>query len=89
APNAPKVFQQEWQPEIKLDLDTASSQHVTTSSRNVSHHSLLSQLHSSGCVNYLQVHRKTHVLLIGFITRDFCAVARIAASFLTMYRYRG
>lgn len=26
APNAPKVFQQEWQPEIKLDLDTASSQ---------------------------------------------------------------
>ncbi|MGP4123020.1 MAG: protein-export chaperone SecB [Sodalis sp. (in: enterobacteria)] len=26
APNAPKVFQQEWQPEIKLDLNTASSQ---------------------------------------------------------------
>lgn len=26
APNAPKVFQEEWQPEIKLDLDTASSQ---------------------------------------------------------------
>lgn len=26
APNAPKVFQQEWQPEIKLDLDTSSSQ---------------------------------------------------------------
>lgn len=26
APNAPKVFQQEWQPKIKLDLDTASSQ---------------------------------------------------------------
>jgi preprotein translocase subunit SecB len=26
APNAPKVFQQEWQPEIKLDLDTASTQ---------------------------------------------------------------
>ena len=26
APNAPQVFQQEWQPEVKLDLDTASSQ---------------------------------------------------------------
>ncbi|KYP95939.1 preprotein translocase subunit SecB [Sodalis-like endosymbiont of Proechinophthirus fluctus] len=26
APNASKLFQQEWQPEIKLDLDTASSQ---------------------------------------------------------------
>lgn len=25
APNAPKVFLQEWQPEIKLDLDTVSS----------------------------------------------------------------
>ncbi|KAG4065582.1 hypothetical protein HA402_008471 [Bradysia odoriphaga] len=25
APNAPQVFQQEWQPEVKLDLDTASS----------------------------------------------------------------
>lgn len=25
-PNAPNVFQQKWQPEIKLDLDTASSQ---------------------------------------------------------------
>ncbi len=26
APNAPQVFQQEWQPEVKLDLDTDSSQ---------------------------------------------------------------
>ncbi|WP_434526258.1 protein-export chaperone SecB [Photorhabdus asymbiotica] len=26
APNAPQVFQQEWQPEVKLDLDTASSE---------------------------------------------------------------
>lgn len=26
APNAPQVFQKEWQPEVKLDLDTASSQ---------------------------------------------------------------
>lgn len=26
APNAPQVFQKEWEPEIKLDLDTASSQ---------------------------------------------------------------
>ncbi|MCR3755903.1 MAG: SecB chaperone [Sodalis sp. Psp] len=26
APNAPKVFLKEWQPEIKLDLDTVSSQ---------------------------------------------------------------
>ncbi|MGK2946073.1 MAG: protein-export chaperone SecB [Candidatus Malihini olakiniferum] len=25
APNAPQVFQQDWQPEVKLDLDTASS----------------------------------------------------------------
>lgn len=24
APNAPQVFQKEWQPEVKLDLDTAS-----------------------------------------------------------------
>ncbi|WMQ74043.1 MAG: Protein-export protein SecB [Sodalis sp.] len=28
APNAPKVFQQAWQPDIKLDLDAASSQLV-------------------------------------------------------------
>lgn len=26
APNAPQTFQKEWQPEVKLDLDTASSQ---------------------------------------------------------------
>ena len=26
APNAPHIFQQEWQPEIKLDLDTSSTQ---------------------------------------------------------------
>ncbi|ACS83997.1 protein-export chaperone SecB [Musicola paradisiaca] len=26
APNAPQVFQQEWNPEVKLDLDTASTQ---------------------------------------------------------------
>ena len=26
APNAPQVFQEEWDPEVKLDLDTASSQ---------------------------------------------------------------
>ncbi|MFP1779952.1 protein-export chaperone SecB [Lonsdalea quercina] len=26
APKAPQVFQQEWSPEVKLDLDTASSQ---------------------------------------------------------------
>ncbi|BDH44021.1 protein-export protein SecB [Salmonella enterica subsp. enterica serovar Choleraesuis] len=26
APNAPAVFQKEWQPEVKLDLDTASTQ---------------------------------------------------------------
>ena len=26
APNAPHVFQKEWEPEVKLDLDTASSQ---------------------------------------------------------------
>ncbi len=26
APNAPHVFQKEWQPEVKLDLDTASTQ---------------------------------------------------------------
>ena len=26
APNAPHVFQKDWQPEVKLDLDTASSQ---------------------------------------------------------------
>ncbi|MCA1179634.1 MULTISPECIES: protein-export chaperone SecB [unclassified Pantoea] len=26
APNAPQVFQKEWEPEVKLDLDTASSQ---------------------------------------------------------------
>lgn len=26
APNAPHIFQQEWQPEIKLDLDTSSNQ---------------------------------------------------------------
>lgn len=26
APNAPAVFQKEWQPEVKLDLDTASNQ---------------------------------------------------------------
>ena len=26
APNAPQVFQKEWDPEVKLDLDTASSQ---------------------------------------------------------------
>ncbi|MDF7679415.1 protein-export chaperone SecB [Enterobacteriaceae bacterium ESL0689] len=26
SPNAPQIFQQEWQPEVKLDLDTASSQ---------------------------------------------------------------
>ncbi|WP_127959189.1 protein-export chaperone SecB [Serratia microhaemolytica] len=25
APNAPQVFQQEWQPEVKLDLDTSSN----------------------------------------------------------------
>ncbi len=25
APNAPQVFQKEWEPEVKLDLDTASS----------------------------------------------------------------
>ncbi|OCQ54420.1 Protein-export protein SecB [Photorhabdus australis subsp. thailandensis] len=28
APNAPQVFQQEWQPEVKLDLDTTSSELV-------------------------------------------------------------
>lgn len=26
APNAPQIFQKEWEPEVKLDLDTASSQ---------------------------------------------------------------
>ncbi|MGV3345783.1 protein-export chaperone SecB [Enterobacteriaceae bacterium LUAb1] len=26
APNAPQIFQKDWQPEIKLDLDTASAQ---------------------------------------------------------------
>ena len=26
APNAPQVFQKEWEPDVKLDLDTASSQ---------------------------------------------------------------
>ncbi len=26
APNAPHIFQKEWQPEVKLDLDTASTQ---------------------------------------------------------------
>ncbi|MBN1083930.1 protein-export chaperone SecB [Erwinia aphidicola] len=26
APNAPQVFQKEWEPEVKLDLDTASNQ---------------------------------------------------------------
>ncbi|MGK2888706.1 MAG: protein-export chaperone SecB [Candidatus Malihini olakiniferum] len=26
APHAPQMFQQDWQPEVKLDLDTASSQ---------------------------------------------------------------
>lgn len=26
APNAPQVFQKEWEPEVKLDLDTASTQ---------------------------------------------------------------
>ena len=26
APNAPHVFQKDWQPEVKLDLDTASNQ---------------------------------------------------------------
>lgn len=26
APNAPHVFQKDWQPEVKLDLDTASTQ---------------------------------------------------------------
>lgn len=26
APNAPQVFQKEWKPEVKVDLDTASSQ---------------------------------------------------------------
>ncbi|CAG9433078.1 MULTISPECIES: protein-export chaperone SecB [Providencia] len=26
APNAPQIFQKEWQPEIKLDLDTSSTQ---------------------------------------------------------------
>jgi len=26
APNAPQVFQKEWEPEVKLDLDAASSQ---------------------------------------------------------------
>ena len=26
APNAPAVFQKDWQPEVKLDLDTASTQ---------------------------------------------------------------
>lgn len=25
APNAPHVFQKDWQPEVKLDLDTAST----------------------------------------------------------------
>lgn len=25
APNAPQIFQKEWQPEVKLDLDTASN----------------------------------------------------------------
>ncbi|MFB6434505.1 MAG: protein-export chaperone SecB [Candidatus Malihini olakiniferum] len=25
-PNAPQVFQQDWQPEVKLDIETASSQ---------------------------------------------------------------
>ncbi|NGE23646.1 protein-export chaperone SecB, partial [Klebsiella pneumoniae] len=25
APNAPAVFQQEWQPEVKMDLDTGST----------------------------------------------------------------
>ena len=25
APNAPQVFQKEWEPEVKLDLDTAST----------------------------------------------------------------
>ncbi|RYI06936.1 protein-export chaperone SecB, partial [Proteus mirabilis] len=25
APNAPQVFQKEWQPEVKLDLDTSSN----------------------------------------------------------------
>ncbi|MBI6548036.1 protein-export chaperone SecB [Xenorhabdus lircayensis] len=28
APKAPQIFQQEWQPEVKLDLDTASSELV-------------------------------------------------------------
>ncbi|MCE1736755.1 protein-export chaperone SecB, partial [Enterobacter hormaechei] len=28
APKAPQVFQQDWQPEVKLDLDTASSELV-------------------------------------------------------------
>ncbi|AXF78188.1 protein-export chaperone SecB [Erwinia tracheiphila] len=26
APNAPQIFQKEWEPDVKLDLDTASSQ---------------------------------------------------------------
>ncbi|PKH23597.1 protein-export chaperone SecB [Enterobacterales bacterium CwR94] len=26
APNAPQIFQKEWEPEVKLDLDTASNQ---------------------------------------------------------------
>ncbi|CEE92597.1 molecular chaperone in protein export, enhances activity of SecA (General Secretory Pathway) [Xenorhabdus nematophila str. Anatoliense] len=28
APKAPQIFQQEWQPEVKLDLDTASNELV-------------------------------------------------------------
>jgi preprotein translocase subunit SecB len=30
APNAPHVFQKDWQPEVKLDLDTASPNWLMT-----------------------------------------------------------
>ncbi|STT29925.1 protein export cytoplasm chaperone protein SecB [Klebsiella pneumoniae] len=90
APNAPQVFQKDWQPEVKLDLDTASTQlaegvyevvlRVTVTAALGEETAFLCEVQQGGIFSIDGIEGTQMAHCLGAYCRTFCSRTRASAS---------
>ncbi len=90
APNAPHVFQKDWQPEVKLDLDTASSQladdvyevvlRVTVTASLGEETAFLCEVQQGGIFSIAGIEGTQMAHCLGAYCRTFCSRMLVSAS---------
>lgn len=90
APNAPHVFQKDWQPEVKLDLDTASTQladdvyevvlRVTVTASLGEETAFLCEVQQGGIFSIAGIEGTQMAHCLAHTARTFCSCMLVSAS---------